>query len=87
MRRVAAIVNDTTAWRFVELANAPGTNRRAATVPAANPVEVAHFNTWDPESSYGSAFEGAVGVRKVGDYVYVADLSRGLIILRELAAN
>ncbi len=50
----------------------------------ANPVEVAHYNTWDPETSYGSAFEGAVGVRKVGDYVYVADLSRGLIILREL---
>jgi hypothetical protein len=50
----------------------------------ANPVEVAHYNTWDPETAYGSAFEGAVGVRKVGEYVYVADLSRGLIILREL---
>jgi hypothetical protein len=50
----------------------------------ANPVEVAHYNTWDPETAYGSAFEGAVGVSKVGEYVYVADLSGGLIILREL---
>jgi hypothetical protein len=49
-----------------------------------NPVEVAHYNTWNPETAYGSAFESAVGVRKAGDYVYVADLSRGLIILREL---
>jgi hypothetical protein len=52
-----------------------------------NPIEVAHYNTWDPETSYGSAFEGAVGVRKVGDYVYVADLARGLVILRELGAQ
>ena len=36
------------------------------------------------ETAYGSAFEGAVGVRKAGDYVYVADLARGLVILREL---
>jgi hypothetical protein len=49
-----------------------------------NPVEVAHYNTWDPETAYGDAFEGAVGLRKVGDYIYVADLERGLIILREL---
>jgi len=49
-----------------------------------HPVEVAHYNTWNPESAYGGAFEGAVGVRKAGDYVYVADLERGLIILREL---
>jgi hypothetical protein len=49
-----------------------------------NPVEVAHYNTWDPETSPGDAFEGAVGVRKAGDYVYVADLERGLIVLREL---
>jgi len=49
-----------------------------------NPVEVAHYNTWDFETGFGAGFEGAVGVRKVGDYVYVADLERGLIILREL---
>lgn len=50
----------------------------------ASPVEVAHYNTWDYEKRYGSAFDGAVGVRKAGDYVYVADLARGLLILREL---
>jgi hypothetical protein len=50
----------------------------------ANPVEVAHYNTWDPETSAGGGFEGAVGLRKVGDYLYVADIERGLIILREL---
>jgi hypothetical protein len=49
-----------------------------------NPVEVAHYNTWNADTAYGSAFEGAVGVRKAGDYVYVADLARGLVILREL---
>jgi hypothetical protein len=49
----------------------------------AHPVEVAHYNTWDPETSYGAAFEGAVGLRKLGDYLYVADLERGLIILEE----
>jgi hypothetical protein len=48
-----------------------------------NPVEVAHYNTWNPETAYGSAFDGAVGVRKSGDYVFVADLARGLVILRE----
>lgn len=49
-----------------------------------NPVEVAHFNTWDPATAYGSSFEGAVGIRKVGDLIYVADDIRGLLILREL---
>lgn len=49
----------------------------------AHPVEVAHYNTWDPETAYGDAFEGAVGLRKVGNYLYVADLERGLIILEE----
>jgi hypothetical protein len=48
-----------------------------------NPVEVAHYNTWDPETAGGEAFEGAVGLRKAGDYLYVADLERGLLILRE----
>jgi hypothetical protein len=47
------------------------------------PVEVAHFNTWDPETAFGSAFEGAVGVRVANDLVFVADLDRGLLILEE----
>jgi hypothetical protein len=49
-----------------------------------NPLEVAHYNTWDPATSAGGGFEGAVGLRKVGDYLYVADIERGLLILREL---
>ncbi len=49
----------------------------------AHPVEVAHYNTWDQDTSYGAAFEGAVGLRKAGDYLYVADRERGLIILTE----
>jgi hypothetical protein len=48
-----------------------------------NPVEVAHYNTWDPVLAFGGAFEGAVGIRKVGDLIYVADDLRGLIVLRE----
>ncbi len=50
------------------------------------PREIAHYNTWDEATAPGGAFEGAVGVRKVGDYVYVADIAQGLIILRELPA-
>lgn len=49
-----------------------------------NPVEVAHYNTWNPETGGGGGFQGAVGLRKVGDYLYVADIERGLLILREL---
>jgi hypothetical protein len=49
----------------------------------ANPVEVAHHNTWQG-SSFGSAFEGALGIRKVGSLIYVADDLRGLLIFREL---
>jgi hypothetical protein len=49
----------------------------------AQPREVAHYNTWVEENSYGGAFEGALGIRKVGDLVYVADLARGLMIFRE----
>jgi hypothetical protein len=48
-----------------------------------NPVEVAHYNTWDPALAIGGSFEGAVGIRKVGDLIYVADDRRGLLILRE----
>ncbi|HEY5925955.1 MAG TPA: hypothetical protein VIV11_29910 [Kofleriaceae bacterium] len=47
------------------------------------PVEVAHYNTWDFNTGYGGAFEGALAVRKVGDYLYVADINRGLLILKE----
>jgi hypothetical protein len=47
------------------------------------PREVAHYNTWDPETAPGGAFEGALGIRKVGDLIYVADDVRGLLILRE----
>jgi hypothetical protein len=50
--------------------------------PAA-PREVAHYNTWVEETAYGGAFEGALGIRKVGDLVYVADIARGLMIFRE----
>lgn len=49
----------------------------------AKPVEVAHYNTWDAVSAPGAGFEGALGIRKVGDLIYVADNLRGLVILRE----
>ena len=49
----------------------------------AHPREVAHYNTWDPVTAPGGAFEGAVGVRLVGGLVYVADIGQGLVILRE----
>jgi hypothetical protein len=49
----------------------------------AQPVEVAHYNTWDFETGYGGAFEGALAVRKVGEYIYVADINRGLLVLKE----
>jgi hypothetical protein len=47
------------------------------------PREVAHFNTWDPDTAPGAAFEGVVGMRLVDGFVYLADTERGLIILRE----
>lgn len=46
------------------------------------PREIAHYNTWDPETSSGYAFEGALGITVVGDLIYVADSLRGLVILR-----
>lgn len=48
-----------------------------------SPREVAHYNTWDPESAPGGAFEGAFGVRVVDGLIYVADSERGLLIFRE----
>lgn len=47
------------------------------------PTEVAHFNTWNPDTAFGAAFEGAVGVRVANGHVFVADIDRGLIILDE----
>jgi len=46
------------------------------------PREVAHYNTWNPETAPGGAFEGALGVRVIDRTVYVADDLRGLLILR-----
>jgi hypothetical protein len=46
-----------------------------------NPREVAHYNTWDPITAPGDAFEGALGIEVVGNLVYVADDLRGLVIL------
>ena len=50
---------------------------------ATRPREVAHYNTWVEANSFGGGFEGALGIRKVGDYIYVADILRGLMIFRE----
>ncbi len=47
------------------------------------PREVAHYNTWDPETAGGGAFEGALGIRVVDGLIYVADSERGLLIFRE----
>ncbi len=47
------------------------------------PTEIAHFNTWNPETAFGAAFEGAVGVRAANGHVFVADIDRGLLILDE----
>ncbi len=47
-----------------------------------HPIEVGHYNTWDPETGSSSAFDGAAGIVVVGDLVYVADISKGLLVLR-----
>jgi hypothetical protein len=48
------------------------------------PREVAHYNTWREETSPGSTFEGAIGIRVGEDgRIYVADFARGLLILEE----
>lgn len=47
------------------------------------PREIAHFNTWDEATAPGAGFEGAVGLTVVGDLIYVADLTRGLLVLRD----
>jgi hypothetical protein len=48
----------------------------------ANPTEVAHYNTWNDDTAPGAAFEAAIGLRVVGDLLYVSDSLRGLIVLR-----
>jgi hypothetical protein len=48
-----------------------------------HPREIAHYNDWIEANAYGGAFEGALAVRKVGDLLYLADLERGLLILKE----
>ena len=70
-RTVAEEAPDQDGVRIVELAD------------PTHPREVAHYNTWDPATAAGDAFEGAVGVRVVGDLIYVADIGKGLVILRE----
>ncbi len=48
----------------------------------AEPRQTAYFNTWDPAESQGAFFfQGALGIDKVGDRLYVADAYRGLLIL------
>jgi hypothetical protein len=47
------------------------------------PREIGHYNDWEEDNAFGGAFEGALAIRKVGDLIYVADLERGLLILRE----
>jgi len=49
----------------------------------AMPREIAHYNTWNDATAPGDAFEGALGIRVVGDKIYVADSLRGLLIFQE----
>jgi hypothetical protein len=52
----------------------------------ANPVEEAYFNSWNPDASNGGRFEGVGGIDlDLGNgYIYAADSSRGLLILKIL---
>jgi hypothetical protein len=49
----------------------------------AQPVEVAHYNTWIEGTAYGGAFEGALALRKIGNKIFVADIERGLLVFQE----
>jgi hypothetical protein len=52
----------------------------------ASPIPIGHFNTWrETDPGRGTSFyEGAIGVRAPGDdRLYVAETSRGLLILAE----
>lgn len=51
----------------------------------AHPVEVAHYNTWNPLTAPGDPFEGALTVQVVGDLIFASDDLRGLLILRDPA--
>jgi hypothetical protein len=51
----------------------------------ARPIEVAHYNTWNPLTAPGDPFEGALTVQVVGDLIFVSDDLRGLLILRDPA--
>jgi hypothetical protein len=48
---------------------------------AAQPTEVAHYNTWNDDTAPGGPFESALGIRLANGLIYVADSMRGLIIL------
>ncbi len=49
----------------------------------ANPTQDAFFNTWDRQVTLGGTFYGAYDLDLDDDFIYVADTSRGLLILRE----
>lgn len=47
------------------------------------PRPIAYFNSWSPAAAEATSFyEGAIGLDKVGDLVYLADTTRDLLILR-----
>jgi hypothetical protein len=50
-----------------------------------NPELLAYYHTWDVETGPSGAFEGAIGLDVDIDagLIYVADIERGLLILRE----
>jgi CSLREA domain-containing protein len=66
VKRVAAIVNDTVSWRFVELTNVAGTNRWTATVTAANAVEVGAM-AQDTAGNVGYSFNKGFNFTSVAD--------------------
>ena len=49
------------------------------------PLQIAYYNTWDPDTGRGSFYEGALGVDVDPNtgLIYVADSESGLVILRE----
>jgi hypothetical protein len=50
---------------------------------AAAPTQLGYFNSWRGDVNDGqSFFEGAIGIDKVGNRVYLADTARGLIVLQ-----
>jgi hypothetical protein len=49
--------------------------------PAA-PRQIAYFNSWDPATGGTGFFSGAIGIDKIGNRLYLADMARGLIILQ-----